>query len=471
MTISVGILERESIDFQLNNAFFFEQEKKEISGKFSVNIFEKKIIFNGKIYDELIFCNKNSSVFTLFDVKIGINFHWEQFENQHFEGDLKIVSDGEKLVAINIIDIEKYLCSVISSEMSAMSFPELLKAHAVISRSWLLASLEPRTKNKAQRDNSQFSILNSQFIKWYERDAHTLFDVCADDHCQRYQGVSDRGNRNRRNTFLKRVTSAVEATKGEVLVYKNEICDTRFSKCCGGKTELFSSCWADNDFDYLTAKIDWLSPSPNPSPKGKGVFSPFGGVRGGDFGGVRGGDFGEIKGDDFCDLTQEKKSEKFILSSPKCFCNTNDKAIINQIFKDFDKKTNDFFRWKVEYSNAELSDILKEKSGIDFGKIIDLIPLKRGQSGRITLLKIVGTKQTLSVGKELEIRRWLSKSHLYSSAFMVKKDEKDNFVLHGAGWGHGVGLCQIGAAVMSAQGYNYKEILAHYFDGTEIVNI
>ena len=441
MTISVGILERESIDFQLNDVFFFEQENQDISGKFNVKIFEKKIIFNGKIYDELIFYNKNNSVFTLFDVKIGINFHWEQFENQHFEGDLKIVFDGEKLVAINIIDIETYLCSVISSEMSAMSFPELLKAHAVISRSWLLANI---SKHKPCFDYAQQPCFDfaqqpcldyaqqakdcSEFIKWYERDAHTLFDVCADDHCQRYQGVSDR-----RNTFPKCVTSAVEATKGEVLGYKNEICDTRFSKCCGGKTELFSSCWADKDFAYLTAKIDAAN------------------------------NFED-------DLTQEKNVEKFIMSSPKCFCNTNDKAIINQVLKDFDKKTNDFFRWKVEYSNAELSDIVKEKSGIDFGEIIDLIPLKRGQSGRITLLKIVGTKQILSVGKELEIRRWLSKSHLYSSAFMVEKGKKGNFILHGAGWGHGVGLCQIGAAVMSAQGYNYRQILAHYFEGTEVLN-
>jgi len=443
MTISVGILERERIDFQLNSPFLFEKDENKISGKFSATIFDKKILFNGKIYDELVFYNINNSTFTLFDVKIGINFHWEQFENQHFEGDLKIVSNGEKLVAINIIDIEKYLCSVISSEMSAMSFSELLKAHTVISRSWLLANNEEcRMKNEElkmknekykEKQNSAFYILHSTLIKWYERDAHTLFDVCADDHCQRYQGVSDR-----RNTFLKRVTSAVEATKGEVLMYSGAICDTRFSKCCGGKTELFSSCWADRDFDYLIAKDD------NPSP----------------FWGVREG---------YSDLTDEKNAEKFIFSSPKCFCNTNSKEIINQVFKDFDKKTNDFFRWKVTYSNAELSDILREKSGIDFGEIVDLIPIKRGQSGRITLLKIIGTKHTLNVGKELEIRRLLSKSHLYSSAFVVKKSKKGDFTFYGAGWGHGVGLCQIGAAVMSANGYSYKEILEHYFNDAKIL--
>ena len=458
MNISVGILERKSIYFQLNDTFLFEQELSEINGKFNAKIFEKKILFNGKVYDELIFSSKNNSTFTLFDVKIGINFHWEQFENQTFEGILKIVSNGEKLVAINVIDLEKYLCSVISSEMSAMSFPELLKAHAVISRSWILANnVECRMKNvKCEgNENSTFSIIHSTFIKWYERDAHTLFDVCADDHCQRYQGIG--------KGLILAVKNAVEMTKGEVLVYKNEICDTRYYKCCGGKTELFSSCWADNDFDYLISKVDDLSQNnltAKDAKKSQGTqninkIAPF----------AQNLAFFAVK----TDLTQEKNAEKFIFSLPKCFCNTNDKEIINQVLKDFDKKTNDFFRWKVEYSNAELSELLHEKSGIDFGEIVDLIPLKRGQSGRITLLKIVGTKQTLSVGKELEVRRWLSKSHLYSSAFVVEKDEKNNFVLHGAGWGHGVGLCQIGAAVMSTQGYNYKEILAHYFDGAEIV--
>jgi len=459
MTISVGILERESIDFQFNTPYFFKNGEKEIFGKFSAKIFNKKIFFDGKIYDELIFHNINDSIFTLFDVKIGINFHWEQFENQHFEGDLKIVSDGEKLVAINIIDIEKYLCSVISSEMSAMSFPELLKAHAVISRSWLLANIEQRTKSqepkREETENSSFFILHSSFtkhssfIKWYERDAHTLFDVCADDHCQRYQGIG--------KGLISAVRNAVDATKGEVLMFDDEICDARYSKCCGGKTELFSSCWADMDFDYLTAKIDDLDQylTAKDAKKTQNFnIAPFA------------QNFAVKK-----DLTDEKNAEKFILSSPKCFCNTKNKEIINQVFKDFDKKTNDFFRWKVSYSNAEISDILREKSGIDFGEIIDLIPLKRGQSGRITLLKIIGTKQTLSVGKELEIRRWLSKSHLYSSAFIVEKTKNGDFTLHGAGWGHGVGLCQIGAAVMSAQGYGYKEILAHYFNGTKILTL
>ena len=419
MNISVGILESKSIDFQLDSPFFLKQEKIEINGKFNATVFENKIFFNEKIYDELYFENKNNSVFELKSVKIGIKFHWEQTENQIFEGDLRIIFDGKHLIAINIIDIEKYLCSVISSEMSAMSFPELLKAHAVISRSWLLANLN-KCKECRMKNADNFT-----FVTWYERDAHTLFDVCADDHCQRYQGVP------KQTAFLENVAAAVEATKGEVLTYENEICDTRFSKCCGGKTELFSSCWADKNFDYLPAKIDHTT---------------------------------DLK----VDLTNEQNAENFILSPPKCFCNTSDKTIINQVLKDFDKKTNNFFRWQVKYSNAELSDILREKSGIDFGKIIDLQPITRGASSRITLLKISGTKRTFNVGKELEIRRILSKSHLYSSAFVVKKDDGENFTFYGAGWGHGVGLCQIGAAVMSAQGYDYKQILAHYFNGAEL---
>ena len=425
MQIKVGVFTNKKIEFSLNDNFIFTQNNSVIKGNFVAEFCNDKIAFNGKFYDELFFENKNNSVFELKNVIIGINFHWEQTENQTFEGDLKIIADGENLIAINIIDVEKYLCSVISSEMSAMSFPELLKAHAVISRSWLLAnSAKSEMKNV---ENENLNAKNSAFIKWYERDAHTLFDVCADDHCQRYQGVG--------KGLISAVKDAVEATKGEVLMYGNEICDTRYSKCCGGKTEIFSSCWADKDFSYLPAKIDAKC----------------------------------CENKDETDLTQEKNAENFIFSSPKCFCNTNDKIVINQVLKDFDKKTNDFFRWKIEYSNAELSDILREKSGIDFGEIVDLIPLKRGKSGRITLLKIVGTKRAMSVGKELEIRRWLSKSHLYSSAFVAEKTENGDFTLHGAGWGHGVGLCQIGAAVMSAQGSNYREILLHYFDKAEIV--
>ncbi|MDR1544566.1 MAG: SpoIID/LytB domain-containing protein [Prevotellaceae bacterium] len=419
MTITAGILEAKKIEFSLNGKFFCKEKTENLQGKLCAKFFDGKILFDGKEFPELNFENQNNATFTLFDVKIGKNFHWQQFENQTFEGNLKIISDNENLVAINVIDIEKYLYSVISSEMSSTSFAELLKAHAVISRSWLLANIAAPQLRSA----TEFYTENS-LKKWYERDSHTLFDVCADDHCQRYQGLPKQ-----ETPTLK---AAVEATKDEVLTCENEICDTRFSKCCGGKTEIFSTCWADKNFACLPAKIDFNE------------------------------NF-EI------DLTDEQNAQKFIFSSPQCFCNTQNKSVINQVFNDYDQTTQNFFRWKIKYSNAELSAILREKSGIDFGKILDLIPLKRGTSGRIYELKIVGEKRIFTVGKELEIRRWLSKSHLYSSAFVAEKDKKGDFTLTGTGWGHGVGLCQIGAAVMSAQGFDYQQILAHYFPNSKLV--
>jgi len=420
--VKAGILTGKKIRFSLTDNFIFTQKNSAMKGDFVAEFSNSGVLFENQLFTEIYFINKNSSVFELKDVIIGKDFHWQQAKNQRFEGDLKIISDGKNLIAINIIDIEKYLYSVISSEMSAMSFPELLKAHAVISRSWLLTNINSKTKRKESKCENQN---NSQFIKWYERDSHTLFDVCADDHCQRYQGIQHE------TPALKQT---VEETKGEVLTYGNDICDARFSKCCGGYSEQFSSCWENKNFDYLPAKYDYYK-------------------------------------DYAVDLTQEKEAEKFILTSPKCFCNTNDKQIINQIFNDYDQNTQDFFRWQVKYSQSELSEIIKSRSCIDFGDIIDLIPIKRGQSGRIILLKIVGSKRTLTVGKELEIRKWLSKSHLYSSAFVVEKDKNCNFILIGAGWGHGVGLCQVGAAVMASKGYDYKQILSHYYPNSTINRI
>ncbi|MDR3327617.1 MAG: SpoIID/LytB domain-containing protein [Prevotellaceae bacterium] len=421
MNITVGILNSLKIAFCLNENFYFEQEKTKIKGDFFANIIENGISFNGKTYYELYFRNLNNSTFELFDVEIGKGFHWQCFKNQQFNGDLKIISNDTKLWAINCIDIEKYLYSVIGSEMSSTSFTELLKAHAVISRSWLLANISKDNPNRATEQRT-----NHTFIKYYERDTHMLFDVCADDHCQRYQGIAA--------AQTPQILQAIDQTKGEVLTFDGDVCDARFSKCCGGYTECFSSCWDNRDFPYLQALPD-------------------------------------IKNDFFWDLSKEENAEKWILSSPDVFCNILDKNIINQVFNDFDKETNDFFRWKICYSNSELSRIIKCRSGIDFGGIIDLIPVKRGLSGRIVLLKIVGEKFTLTLGKELEIRKWLSNSHLYSSAFVVKKDENGTFTFYGAGWGHGVGLCQTGAATMSAKGFDYREILMHYFKGTEIVNI
>jgi len=350
------------------------------------------------------------------DIEIGKGFHWSRKENQRFKGGFMFRCVDGKILLINYIPIELYLQSVISSEMNANCPKELLKAHAVISRSWALNRMNyiPSSQKPYISDN--------ETITWYDNEAHKYFDVCADDHCQRYQGITRAINPN--------VKAAIEETFGEVLVYGNEVCDARFSKCCGGASELFENCWQNTHYDYLE-KVD---------------------------------DFDENFTDD---LTVEENAVKFIKSSPKAYCNTSNKQLLSKILNSYDNEYSDFYRWKVFYTFDELSAIIKEKSGDDYGKIIDLIPLTRGVSGRIVRLKIVGEKKTRIIGKELEIRRLLSKSHLYSSAFTVEKSE-NGFTLYGAGWGHGVGLCQIGAAVMAENGKNYKEILAHYYKGAYI---
>lgn len=350
------------------------------------------------------------------DMEIGIGFHWSRKENQRFKGGFMFRCVDGKILLVNYIPIELYLQSVISSEMNANCPKELLKAHAVISRSWALNRMDNIPSYQTPR------ISDYEISTWYDNGTHKYFDVCADDHCQRYQGVTRAINPN--------VKAAIEETFGEVLVYDERICDTRFSKCCGGASELFENCWQDKHYDYLE-KVD---------------------------------DFDENFTDD---LTVEENAVKFIKSSPKAYCNTSDKQLLSKILNSYDNEYSGFYRWTVFYTFDELSEIVKEKSGDDYGKIIDLIPLTRGVSGRIVRLKIVGEKKTRIVGKELEIRRLLSKSHLYSSAFTVEKNEK-GFTLYGAGWGHGVGLCQIGAAVMAENGKNYKEILAHYYKGAKI---
>lgn len=424
MNIRVGISRGAKIEFSLNDDFIFKQNGSTTRGNFVVEFSNNGIIFDNQLFGELYFEALPSSTFELKEVVIGKDFHWQQKRNQSFEGDLRIVSDGNKLVAINVVDIEKYIYSVIASEMSSTSFIELLKAHAVISRSWVLAALQSSKKEPVAISQTDTVQDNNTYIKWYERDAHTLFDVCADDHCQRYQGIP--------TVKTSALIQAIEATVGEVLSYNGDVCDARFSKCCGGYTESFSACWADRELPYLISKSDSTNDL-----------------------GLR--------------LTDENEARRFIVSNPEMFCNTTDKSIIHQVFNDYDQQTQAFFRWQVKYSPSELSQIVCSRSGYDFGDIIDLVPLRRGSSGRLTLLKVVGTKLTMSIGKELEIRRWLSRSHLYSSAFVVDRDSESNFVLSGAGWGHGVGLCQIGAAVMAAKGYNYRQILEHYYDGAEIL--
>lgn len=436
--ITVGILSGKEIGFSFPKESI-SSDGIAICGIQQAVYRKGKICWQEKEYDELSFTPQQdtSSFFELQDVTIGINFHWERKEVQRFKGELKIIVEDDRLTAINIIPIEDYLTSVISSEMSATASLELLKAHAVISRSWLLNKLKVangKLKVIMHPDNTanfELSTLPSQLIKWYDHEAHKNFDVCADDHCQRYQGIT--------RTSTPQAIEAVFATRGEVLMYEGEICDARFSKCCGGAFEEFQNCWENVKHPYLIGQRDSKTETRLP------------------------------------DLTKEVEADKWIRTSPAAFCNTHNKQVLSQVLNNYDQETTDFYRWRVCYSQQELSELIHKRSGIEFGKIIDLIPVERGTSGRLVRLKIVGTLRTLIIGKELEIRRTLSSSHLYSSAFVVdkeyKEDEKEipsRFILTGSGWGHGVGLCQIGAAVMGEQGYKYKEILSHYYPGSAI---
>ena len=404
--ISVGILHAANIRFVLNSTYKVGNE--EVKGDDEVSLTDGRICWRGKAYDELIFEPKEADAsFGLYDVIIGINFHWERKENQTFKGNLKFIIDEGTLCAVNILGVEDYLKCVISSEMSATASLEFLKAHAVISRSWVLAQISCKHHAEALGGCTSSSEDGDTIIRWYDHDAHKNFDVCADDHCQRYQGIT----RIKSQTAL----DAVEATRGKVLMYADEICDARFSKCCGGMMEEFQNCWEDSPKPYLVAKPDAIGNS---------------------------GDF----------------------------CNTNDKSILSQVLNGYDQETADFYRWTAKYTIEEISELVARKSGIDFGTIRELVPVKRGPSGRLILLKIVGDKNTVTVGKELEIRKWLSESHLYSSAFDVEKTT-DGFILHGKGWGHGVGLCQIGAAVMGNKGFKFDGILMHYYPNSEIKKI
>ncbi len=447
-TLQVGIYSEPTIRFTLNTPYTFNGQTYE--GEYTATCRNGKVCFQDKEYDEVLFQTLpvgGGGAFTLHDVTIGVHFHWERKEDQTFKGDLRLIIEdtditglpltneaGERqqvVTAIDILGVEDYLTSVISSEMSATSAMELLKAHAVISRSWVLRPiLNPASPDTANLSPSMGES-EGAIIKWYERDAHVNFNVCADDHCQRYQGITRQTSDN--------VRTAIEATWGEVLTYDGKVCDARFYKSCGGATELFHNCWADEEHPYLQAVHD-------------------------------------VAEKNLPDLTVEENAERWIRTSPEAFCNTTDKRILSQVLNNYDQETTDFYRWTVEYTQEELSKLIHERSGIDFGEIIDLIPIRRGPSARLVELKIVGTKRTLTVGKELEIRKWLSPSHLYSSAFVVDKyplqgDRGLGFRLVGAGWGHGVGLCQIGAAVMADQGYDYKAILAHYFPGADLEQI
>ncbi len=440
--INVGILTDKKIKFELYGDFSSYGFKHFFSGRYEAEIVNDRIVCKGdkdkiEITDEIIFEPQDTEIesFLIRDVVIGVKFHWERKEKQRFTHSLKLLKDNGNIIVINIIPIEKYLMSVISSEMSAKCSMQMLKATAVVSRSWLLAQIEKSKTIKTEHTNYKSGFQSEdELIKWYDREDHKLFDVCADDHCQRYQGVT--------KMTSDAVRKAVEQTSGIVLLEGDKILDARFSKSCGGISESFENVWEPVKHPSLSAVYDY-----------------------------------KFIADDYNDdFTKEENAVKWIRENPPAFCNTSDPKILNQILLDYDQETKDFYRWKVEFTQNQLSDLIKRKSGIDFGQIKDLIPVERGFSSRLVKLKIVGTNKTLTIGKELEIRRTLSETHLYSSAFIVEKfgdvdGVPEKFILRGAGWGHGVGLCQIGAAVMAEQGYQFDEIAIHYFKGAVLKKI
>ena len=431
--VRVGIMNEPTIDFVLNGDY--RVNGATCSGDQTACCVDGMVEWGGNRYSELLFepVDVEQASFTLKGVTIGVSFHWKRQEDQAFKGALHLIVEDGKLTPVNVLSVEDYLLSVISSEMSANASLELLKAHAVISRSWLLAQIHKGVADQPERNpDTAGDMMDTpeELVKWWDRDDHVNFDVCADDHCQRYQGIT--------RATTDKVDQAIRATWGEVLMHHGELCDARFSKSCGGVMEEFENCWEPHHHDYLEARRD-----------------------------------GENE-EDFPDLTREDNAAEWILSSPSAFCNTTDPEILTQVLNDYDQETKDFYRWKVEYTQEELANLIHERTGIDYGRIRDLQPVARGTSGRLYRLRIVGEKRERIIGKELTIRYALSPSCLYSSAFVVEKHEINGdgypakFVLRGAGWGHGAGLCQIGAAVMGAKGYDYKQILLHYFVGAKI---
>lgn len=432
LTVDVGILKSASMVIDFLQTYISPSDGRRLKGevKFTATIPDR----NGlELKPE-----KPTGSFEIKDVVIGNGFHWQQKENQRFYGCLILRKVDDGILAINRLPVEQYLESVISSEMNANASLELLKAHAVISRSWLMARIIKQETKKLP--DSGMTETGNVRVRWYDNSQHHGFDVCADDHCQRYQGITRILNPN--------AIEAVKSTAGEILSFDGKICDARFSKCCGGAFETFENCWQPTPLPYLGKGRDILPHDEYHLP----------------------------------DLTVESNAEKWINGNPDSFCNTKDTAVLRQILNSYDLVTPDFFRWKVEYSQAEIAGIIRNRSGIDFGDILDIIPLERGVSGRLVKAKITGTKRSMTIGKELEIRKTLSVSHLYSSAFTVEKvfsnapvsennlsgGVPNGFILKGAGWGHGVGLCQIGAAMMAEHGYSYRQILFHYYQGAEL---
>ncbi len=428
--ITVGIMDRQTEVRGRLDGDFRGDGFGPVSGAFSAKVDSGMIGLFDESHREIT-CSpsirlrgpKHSSI-TVSNVTIGSRFHWERTENQTFRGDLALLPRDDKTIAvINEIPLEDYLKSVISSEMSGAAPMEFLKAHAITSRSWLLAALDRKKKTKETSESSE-KVTDEEVIRWHDREEHDLFDVCADDHCQRYQGIT--------KIISKQAEAAVRETRGMVITYQDNICDARYSKACGGFTEDFATAWDDKRVPYLKSISDASVP-----------HRP---------------------------IKTEEEASAWCLTNPDAYCNTKDECLLEKILPDFDRETKAFFRWTTEYSRSELGEILREKSGLDFGTLKEIVPLHRGPSGRISRLEIVGSKKSMIVGKELEIRGWLSRTHLYSSAFVVTA-EAGRFIFHGAGWGHGVGLCQIGAAVMATNGFSSEEILKHYFWGVEIQKI
>ena len=459
-SICIGIAESGEIEFSLSGQFAADGREPfaERGGALKALCKGDCVEIGGVRKAEFLFeAGSQSEFFTLENVAIGKGFHWQQCQRQSFRGSLRLIAREGRVIAINIIGIEDYLQSVIASEMSPAAGEEFLKAHAVISRSWLLAQLDKRSAVAGGYSAVECDTADA-LVRWQDREDHLYYDFCADDHCQRYQGIpqsteeaageaegsapgeADSGAPRVDAAMIAKTRAVIEATWGEVLAYGGRVCDARFSKCCGGATEEFGYCWESKDVPYLRYLRDYSG----------GATS---------------------------DLRRESAARRWIMSRPRAFCNTRSRRLLSQVLKSYDSTTEDFYRWSVEYPQGELAEIIRGRTGIDFGQIVDLVPIERGVSGRISRLRIVGTKASKTIGKELEIRKALSRSHLYSSAFVVERQMAEGesvpqrFVLHGAGWGHGVGLCQIGAAAMGSRGYLYREILAHYYPGAEIITI
>ena len=439
--ISVGVLFSSQVVFNLNGRYRHLESGIEFEGPGKAVLENGNIVFTigdsqvgSGLPVELEPVSYARASFDLKEVTIGIDFHWERKEDQRFRGSLRIIEENGHLTAINVLPLEDYLISVISSEMSASSSPGLLRAHAIISRSWLLAQKDKAKKIKGAGNYITTIRNEDERIRWYDREDHLNFDVCADDHCQRYQGIT--------RAESTTVEEAVSTTAGMVLKFGDDICDARYSKCCGGISERFENVWEPVVHPYLTRVVD------NPiEPEGYDTR-----------------------------LENEEAAEKWISGNPEAFCNTRSKYVLGQVLNDYDQETVDFYRWTVRYSAQEVKELLKRKANLDLGDIVDMVPVERGASGRLVRLKITGTRGSMILGKELEIRKALSPSHLYSSAFIIEKEYNGNdipafFILRGAGWGHGVGLCQIGAAVMGSGGYSYIDILTHYFHGAKLETI